>query len=274
MRNNYGVLLHFCNKATTIHYEIDCLFEKYNDDGVKQYLLNQKQIYINNEVPEGKLHRMAIFMARNIYPVLINVDKENNIISIANHQSIIARAKAATQSLFDYFEGETAEQIALQYKSHCSNPNIIKAGIENDLFYRLMFAPLYTEYDLQLTANLILKLPIADSAIVITTKATLHPTYDDEGKVLLTIEGKNDEANCKIVYKLYPEDHVIASIAGCVNYKTENGSYEKLEIEIYHLNAEARKVDLSTSYIRTQRAPDQNIIVDEKPKKSFWDFLK
>ena len=72
----YGVLIKYSHKGTTIHYEIECNFQKYLNNGDYILSINRKDVLINNEPPDKKMYELATELAKSLYPVLLQIDRK------------------------------------------------------------------------------------------------------------------------------------------------------------------------------------------------------
>lgn len=280
--HTYGVLVNYCHKKITLHYEIECRFQNYTNNGNYLLFLNRKQVFINDKLPQNKLYEMADEMAKTIYPVILHINKDNKIIDIVNYKEILTRKKSTLQRLSEYFKGDTAQTCLSNFERHCSNPNIIIRALESDLFYKLLFLPLHTLYTTYLTVELTTELSFGENKLPFTTMAKLNPNYSEKEKVVIDVCGVNDNAKFVMQYQLHAEDHTVFSIIGSATYAEKENEEDKMELEIYHLNPEKRMVNRVNSFtnIRKRLSGDKesSIIIEAKEakpmRKSFWGIFR
>lgn len=117
-------------------------------------------------------------------------------------------------------------------------------------------------------------------------KATLTPTYNEQGKALVTISGicaKYGNATFNARYDIYGEDHTISSVEGSFIFPAEENNTATIQFELYHLNAAQRLINKSTSFItrydeNLKRSKRPSLIVDEEEpaekRKSFWNMFR
>jgi len=275
----YGIVIKNLQKNWVTHYEVTCTCVRYIGSGTFLLTLNRSPVFINNKLPAKKLYEMAEEMAKCIYPVTIAIGKENKIISIVNHKEIIDRSKLVLEKLTGYFEGDVAEDCFSTFQKQINNENAIINGLQNDLFYTLLFLPLYAQYSSAYKLQIPIDITLNNKKLSLGCTAQLNPEYTAD-KVAITVLGTQDFVTVSVNYQLYPEDHTVFHIKGLIDCIEPAKPNERLEFEIWHLNTEERNTTGKKSF-RKDYADDlkesQSIIVWERanpPKKSFWNLFK
>ncbi len=274
-------MVNYPNKGLVIHYEIACAFVKRALEGKFILTFDRKQVFINNKLPGSKIYEMADEMAKCVYPVTVEISGGNRITSIINYEEIISRSKLTLEKLSRYLEGDAAAEAFEIFEKHCSNPNTVISGLQSELYYKLLFLPLHTQYVTGLSANLAMPSPGINSAPA-KAIATLLPCYNEGGKVVADVHGQTDDAVFSIHYQLYPEDHTVYAVAGNATYTNSKNEVNNMEFEIYHTDPEKRIVNQASSFLKdqnnTHREDRISCLADEEDaqlrKKSLWDIFR
>jgi hypothetical protein len=226
------------------------------------------------------MYEMAVAMSECIYPAIIEVNKNGHISALVNHEEIINRSQVAVKELSQYFEGEIAETCLSIFKKHCSSPEIIIKAIRDDIFFRLLFLPVCTQYNEMLIANV-------DASCILNGKEIFFDTVaqminkTNENKIPIAINGTNNNSKniLSAYYQLYPEDNTVFSIKGFAEYLINDNSNTRIEFELYHINTEERKIFHKTKFKTDQAISGSNsesIIMDESEiqiKKKNWTLF-
>lgn len=242
MNSKYGVSIHF--EKDHIHYKIKCKYLDQVSDNVFQILLDREQVYINNQEPDIKLYELADQMAKAIYPLILNIDRERAIIAIDNHKEIVARCKETQKRLSQYYVGEYSERYINAFGRQYSNPNILINHIEQELFFKLFFLPIQGLYDDRKEKKIQYKyVSSKNNVTAYNLNVRLDPVYTYSGKILANVvsdEMINIDKCFQAEYLLYPEDHSIFSIRGSLIQDNYNRKAQKICFEVYHLDKEER----------------------------------
>ena len=279
--NIYGIAIKYPKKNLVIHYEITCTFLKRISSTSFLLTLNRQQVFINNKPPANKLYNMASEMAACLYPVTIEIGGENKILSVVNHDEIITRSKKAIEKISAYYKGEAAEECILQFQKHCSNPKTIIAALETDLFYKLLFLPLHTQYTATLTTGFATTFSFGGKKMPLPVTVTLMPQYNEKGKLVANVHGQKDDAGFTAQYQLYPEDHTVFFIAGAATYPENGNTKGNMEFEVHHINTEERIIYKAASFAKDQDSTHNkervSLLMEEEAqprKRGFWNKFR
>lgn len=244
INNKYGVIINLGKDQ--IHYEIECKYIGKLAEDIFQIKLNRAQVYINNQEPDLKLYELADQMAKAVYPLVLNIDKNSKIISIDNHDEILLRCKDAQKKMSQYYVGEKAEKSLEIFGRNCLNHNTLINRIEQELFFQLYFLPIQGIYNDQNEKKI--QYTHISSTNYITKynlNIKLESVYTRWGKVVANIESDEQEDSTKCFqaeYLLYPEDHSIFTIKGHLMHISKYANMRTIHFEIYHLNKEERVI--------------------------------
>lgn len=242
INNKYGVVINFGKNQ--VHYKIGCKYLGKISDEVFQILLDREQVYINNQEPDLKLYELADKMAKAVYPLVLDMNRERNVTVINNYMDIVFRCEEAQKKLSQYYVGEFAERYIDAFSRQYSNPNNLINHIEQELFFQLFFLPIQGLYDNQKEKRIKYKHISSKNDITeYNLNVSLRPVYTRSGKLVADIESEemmNANKCFQAEYLLYPEDHSIFAMRGCLIQKDRKGKDQNIRFEIYHLNKEER----------------------------------
>lgn len=283
IRHTYGVLLKYPEKDISVHYEIECRYERNAGDYHFLLSLNRKQVFVNNEVPAMKLYQMADVMVKAFYPVELYINKTDlEIKKIGNHAEIIERCQQAEEQLAVRYKGELADTFFKQFTKQYTNGNILTDRLMNELFYKLYFFPLYQRYTADFSVVSNFRFPFSEDQENPLLEIThqISPVYTDTELIKIDLKGspldeqgnplsENMEIGFQASYYLYGDDHTISMITGKAFYQTIMQKKSTIEFEVYHLDAEKRNKELVTgNNVNTLTAP-----AEVEKKKSFWNIF-
>lgn len=244
INNKYGVVLNLGKDQ--IHYEIECKYIGKIAEDIFQIELNRTQVYINNQEPDLKLYELADQMAKAVYPLVLNIDKNRKIIRINNHDEILLRCEDARKKMSQYYVGEKAEKYLEIFGRNCSNPVALINRIEQELFFQLYFLPIQGIYNDQNEKKIqYTHISSMNDITIYNLNIKLEPVYTRWNKIVANIESDEQEnaTTCfKVEYLLYPEDHSIFEIKGHLMYKGRDANMRTTYFKIYHLNKEERVI--------------------------------
>lgn len=283
--HTYGVLVRYPEKDIVMHYEIACQYKQQVGDGHFLMSMDRKQVFINREIPDLKLYQMADIMVKAFYPIELIVSKTDlQVKKINNHPEILTRGQQAEQQLKLRYEGELADTFAQQFNRQYSNSNILMDRLQQELFYKLFFFPLYTRYDGESKAVSEFSFPLntdQDDPLLQVTQ-TLSPAYTNDDMLELHVKGipykdaatPVNEAGFEACYHLYASDHTIRLLTGTAFYKTKEGKKSTIEFEIYHLDPEKREEKKSIiTPVATTAGTFFIDPVETRKKRSFWNIF-
>lgn len=268
--NRYGVVLHL--KKSKVHYEIEFTYKGIVSEGIYQIAIDRKQVYVNDKKPSQKLYEMADQLSKAVYPLLLDINSEQKIEKIANHNEIVHRCKEAQMKLSQYYVGEKAREYFRLYQKHYENPNVLINNIENDLFYQLFTLPIHGSFENQqrkIQYDFVSSNDSASCNLVVT----LDPAQEKSGKLTVRVisEEKQDTLPCfETEYRLHPGDHSIFWIRGHLCKKNDSQIPCRTDFEIYHLNPKESKTDKSGSFSLVEGELSES---QKKKKSRFWDFF-
>jgi len=272
--NRYGVIFHL--QKDKVHYEIDCIYKGNVSDSVYQIAFDRHQVYINNQEPDLRLYEMADQMAKAVYPLFLDINRERKIEKIYNHPEIVQRCNNAQKKLSQYYVGEYAEKYFRLFEKQYSNPDNLINHIENELFYQLFFLPIQGSYE-----NLQKKIQYEfvsgkNNTTTYNLVVTLESEYTESGKLIAHIisEEKQDAQPCfEAEYRLHPEDHSIFSIRGYLIKMNDKQVPCRTDFEIYHLNPEKRIIKKIIPRYESIYLAERKTFAPQKKEFSFWDIF-
>lgn len=275
INNTYGVIVNF--DKNQVHYEIEVKFIEQLTPEVFRLSIDRKQVYINNQEPDGKLYEMADQMAKSIYPIIIDINKEKKIVAIANHNEIRQRCDETRGKLSQYYVGEYAQKKIRLFETQVNNPNSLINHLENELFYQLFFLPIRGIYnDGLIKKDQYLHRSNTHKITTYNLNIVLNENYTESGKIVAKIhsdEKINTERCFDAEYRLYPEDHSIFSMRGSLILSDDRGKPHSTRFEIYHLNTNERVLKKVIPRPKVVSLDEKKSNIAKK-KKSFWDIFK
>ena len=233
----YGFKFLYPNSNIKIHYQVTLKFLGYNDNTQPVISIDRLQTYLNNQEPEGIIYEMADKMLKSIYPIHFSMNKNNEILTIENHKTIVISCQQTEKELSNYYVGKSANKIITNFNSQYNSVDTLIYQLQNDLFFKLLFFPLHHQYNINLKAETTIKLHIEKKEVILPVYQTINPNYSETEKIeisLLGLQNSDKITTFKLFYNLYPTDYAVASIIGKIGYKSKNGD-EIIEVECYHL---------------------------------------
>lgn len=294
LKHRYGMLIrYFEGEAETLklHYGISLSGVGDATGGLAAVTIDREQVYINNQAPQLLAEQMADAMGKCLFPVKVQVHANGSMGAVLNDAEIQARWRKAKPAMEQYYKGDVADSVFNLMEAQLSSERYITGSLKKDLFFALYFQGMYDHRLTGAGSRTELHFPFTAFGTPVGFAVTASPEEAANGKIGIQLKGacKDDrsfrdiinkkilasdpggskvQGNIDLVYKFYPETHIIYSIVGFVQLSDGQQS-RSIAIELFHQpgnNTEAR----------AQRKPQQNIIEEEQvvTRKPFWALFK
>ncbi|MFC6269812.1 hypothetical protein [Frigoriflavimonas asaccharolytica] len=235
----YGVMLNFLPKDLKMHYKIKVKKE----NGFLE--ISKEKTYINNKEIEQTIEQLFEKAEQVLYPIQIATDEKGAIFKIINNEGIANHwEKDCKPMLVEYYKSETADNIIGKLDKSFKNLSSKKDLLERNLFYKLFFLPVYTNYP-DFFKKDFLKIYFSGIKNVVnyTVEYSLEKEFTRGQKIALRISGKeegnifnknSEKGEIDLLYKFHKESNAIFSITGFAT-AVENGIPHKIDFQLYEL---------------------------------------
>lgn len=269
LKKTYGVIQKVSSQGseTQIHYEMDVLFSGADKDNNKLYVINRKQVYINETAPDTLIEQLADKSGSCLFPLHIKTDNRGKFTDVLNHGIILQKWAVVKKELELYFVGEIANGLLNKIDYCYNNPFHLSEHLQNDWFIKLFFAPIYTSYSPSFQLTGLMRFPLFPFSKPISFLVDMKADdfIDETGKFNIAIDGicvdersvedillsrpvavekhlSNNyillQGEVKWNYRLFSYDRSIFSIVGYAELTLKAGQKKNVQIEIYQLGGE------------------------------------
>jgi len=145
----YGVLktIKSTNKEQTIKYETSVRFYPKDQDGSYYVSIDiTSKTYINDKEANLIADEMALSCTEVLYPLVLKIDKNVQLIEIQNHGQILNRWEKQKKTKLKYFEGEIAKNYFQRFEETLIDESLCLHYLKNDWFLYLYFNKIYRTY--------------------------------------------------------------------------------------------------------------------------------
>ena len=246
---NYGVeIKNWDNNIlkTNMHYEIEVECIDYKN----QYFtfeINQKQVYINNIIPDTKIEKLVYQAGKTLYPLQISVNQFGQIESIKNHKNTKLRWISEKENLKNYYTGQKVQKIIDSIDEILLNENTLLRSLYKNWFFTLFFSPLYISYTDSLNRVIQRNYPIfGDKTASFKATHTISNYCSPKNKVLIKAIGKTNDP--RTIHEVLNGDSTLKYQLSKTTLMPINCEFE---IE-YVLNALDRSINLITANFLTR----------------------
>ncbi|WP_309608996.1 hypothetical protein [Flavobacterium sp.] len=246
---NYGILIKSLENnilKTNIHYEIEveCIDHK-NQHFI--FEINQKQVFINNTVPDSKIENLLYRAGQTLYPLQLNINKYGQISGIVNYKYIKKRWLSEKENIKEYYNGETVQKIIDAVDVIVLDENQLLQSLYKNWFFTLFFSPLYISYTDALSRLVQRDYPIfGDKSAKFEAIHTINENCSPTNKIIINAKGKATDN--RTIDEVLNGDSVL-------KYELSNVTFSPIESELeieYSLNATDRSVFLITANFKTK----------------------
>lgn len=233
----YGVLIKYEPKELQIHYKINV------SRTPQSLVLSKERVFVNNKGVERIVEQMFEKVDKTLYPLKITINADGGINNIVNTKEIKTRWDEDTlPKLQQYYQSEVSDSLIKKFDVVFKDLDNKSDSIKRNLFYEFYLGSIYRNYS-QFTYSSELKVYFASLSrmVVYQVNITLGNRYTENGKVVLKIEGieeedffnqDRDKGKINIQYKLHKESHEIYSIIATMSSYDE-GIEHKINFQLF-----------------------------------------
>lgn len=147
-------------------------------------------VYINDELPDLPVDRLAYESGKVFYPVIMEIDEKMNLLGIRNHEQIVSRWEKIQPDLRRYFTGDEANRYLNRMDEMIMSAKNLEALFEKELFIRFYFYTAYMNYTHQFEIRTEVAFPIGNYApVLFDVKNRLLNVLNKDGFKEITQEG-------------------------------------------------------------------------------------
>lgn len=266
----YGVMIRFDEK-TKVHYETEVSLSPDPDEGFR-FLINRKQVYINNHAPDLMIDKLADDLGKVLYPLVIRSDEQGNMIGLINRTELIARWNQRKEKITQYYKGHLVDLAVAAMESALEHEKSVIQRLKEDWFFSLFFSGIYGLRTYDFREGTLVKLPMIPYSPLLRYAVTREITKQHTESKCLIVDCKGQleehrsaedillknpvpiyqaihghatqaEGAVKITYQLYHEDFGIRSITGECSFKDPQVGWQYIAFEVYHLSEKDKQAD-------------------------------
>lgn len=184
---SYGVSIKYYDKGNDViskrvDYEIDLSVNQFkNLDYTWQLCFNKNELFINRHEPDLLSEQLSNFVMQALFPVKVDVDKENKVFrGIVNHPDIIRRWEEKVIKIKEKYTGEYTGLFIKKTSKKIQDKWNIEQALAYDMFWCVFFHPQYFNYEKDLTQDLVFEFPVFPyQNIRFSGKQVLAESYTD-----------------------------------------------------------------------------------------------
>lgn len=258
----YGVMIRFDDK-TKVHYETEVSLSLDPDEGFR-FLIDRKQVYINNHAPDLMIDKLADDLGKCLYPLELRTDNEGRLTAIANKEALSKRWVQQKEKLAQYYKGQLAQNALLKMEAILGNESSLLLRLKDDWFYSLFFSGIYGLRSHDFRQKTLLELPVVpygpllkytitreiteqhteSQCLIINCKGRIEEQRSAEDIAMrrpspvhktLYGTGTGAEGEVEIRYRLYHKDFGVRSLTGFCSFNDPAETGRRIIFEIYHL---------------------------------------
>ncbi len=239
----YGVLIEY--KGSICSHSLHFLCElNYINDGVVR--INQRQVYLNDKLPDLMLETLADDIRKQLYPVEFVLGNYGSLLGIVNYEKYKQRWSSSREFLETRYKGEVVYALLEKVASSIGNHRSCLYKFKENFYLQLMFIPLYDlvfNSDYKRTSQLSFKLYSHLPEFVYHVNFEVGKQKTSTDKVFIVMKGvllqqsyyeyyKISDSEFVFYLKLNIEDKTLFSIEAEVN-SLISGSQEQIKFSSY-----------------------------------------
>lgn len=139
-------------------------------------------VYINDLQPSRSFDQLAYETGKVFYPLVIEMDTENNWLDIRNYKQIITKWKEISGQVRLCFSGEEVDRYLEMMDEIIADKEKIKRILENDLPMHFCLKTIYHPYKRWFETENVINFPVGDYSLVpFQVKHVLHKNIGESG---------------------------------------------------------------------------------------------
>lgn len=255
---HYDFLKKSLNKEKVLSFDFTLMYngQTHNESKRSIIKINRRDLLINNQKPdETMVGELLYHSSQALFPLKLTVNSYGYPKDIYNHLDILERWKSFIPRFEAYYESGKAISLLNQVGKIYKNKDNLLKSLRNDLFFSLLFLPIYGDYGIG-RVSIINEYEfsfISGHKIKYSLDLEIQKEYTENGKIKISIDGKSElvENNTISGYFLLNKDRSIHEID--VNFYFPD--YEEIRIYIF----ETKEI--------AERKAGINVVFDEKEER-------
>lgn len=148
--------------AKRIDYQVDLTIQQFKDlENTWQLCFNKNELFLNRHRPDLVSEQLANLTMKALYPVKVDVNKENEIFrGIVNHPDILKRWEDTAIRISEKYVGKYAELFIEKMNKKIQRKWAIQESLTYDMFWSVFFHPQYFSYEQNLTKDIVFEFPV------------------------------------------------------------------------------------------------------------------
>lgn len=138
----YGVLVEYKGSMANHFMHFLCEVKYLSDYAVE---INQKQVYLNDQLPDLMMETLADDIRKKLYPVTFNLGTYGSLISIRDYEGYKERWYEHRERLENRYKGILVLDILDKVERNIEDHRKCLEKFRENLFLQLMFLPLYDQ---------------------------------------------------------------------------------------------------------------------------------
>ncbi|WP_300598691.1 hypothetical protein [Niabella sp.] len=273
----YGTVITF-DETLKVHYEMDVAQLGSMEQEGYLFLLNRKQVYVNNQAPHLLADRLADEMGAILYPLLLMVDLEGAFKRVVNTEEVLDRWKKKKEEITRYYKGAIVEQAMTQMDLVLNHDHELNQAIRSDWFFAVFFARILGKRAFSYKQELDLQFPLVAYGPMVNYRVLGHFDKKEVAEKTFAIQYKgnvceersvNDilqkrpvpleramgypgteaKGSAVLNYLIYKKDYSIRSVWGTVTLQSD--PEQKVKFETYHQDTRDRLLKEAVSFEET-----------------------
>ncbi|MFL0085125.1 hypothetical protein R5N98_05415 [Tenacibaculum maritimum] len=271
------------NKRSEVQFDAEVTMRQFPDLGYFEYMIKKEKIFINKQVPKTLVEKLAIITSKALYPLKIKTSFKNELLSIVNHDEVVARWENIKIQLQKEYEGEAFTLYIKKFESALYKESSLLASLKREAFYVLLFHDTYTMYDEKLQKEAEIHFPVSGFKVPLVFKGiqkiSKYRTYYD---MVLTrfesmVSNTTTQATLNVEFDLDNNTFLLKNAIANCNIKNNETILKTVTTTVYHLTEkptkyysfEEQKKDIKQRQKAIQKEKNKDLTL----KQRFYNWL-
>jgi hypothetical protein len=174
-KKSYGYVLTIKNgpQQNTVKYEVDITYIKTIPEQARIFKIEKTTpVFINDMEPDLLADKLASEVGSVLYPLIVEVDFDGQLLAIHNYEEIKQRWAGKRQEIKEYFTGPETERYCQLMDRTIASESALNWNIQKDMLIAAYFAPIYKSYTPQLKITQDAGYPVAGLATPVLFNTT------------------------------------------------------------------------------------------------------
>lgn len=257
------------------------------------YIIDRKQVYINDKIPHTTADEFAEQCGKVIYPLHLLISQAGAVRGIANHCEIAERWKQKKEYLLKRYQGDLIEWYIRETEKGIGNKEALLRNLQQDWFLSLYFGYRYNNHYPALNRSVSLRLPIIPNTRPVLFEGEEHISEDYTPYNTIFIEQKGTPADTRSATDIANRSEIpVSAVMGYESKKTDGKFHISYDLSkenklIENIVADcsvtlpydqSRKVQAELHHLKEKDTPAEKKKVKNNPTKksnfSLFDFME